>query len=152
VSMLVELGACTDRRFLWISCCDRWCCTVDHKLFPYVCGACGCWHCMSWRSAAVKDCSGEVNLEKNILPEDPFGAHCAVLLCSSPFTWLQCQYDSGWGFFLSARVKFQQLSVDSVFVFSGHSLCRWPPLHHKHGGDCLQLAQTWPNFGSYNTA
>jgi hypothetical protein len=33
-------------------------------------------------------------------------------------------------------VQLQQLSV-----FSGHSLCRWPPPHHKHQGVCLQLAK-----------
>jgi hypothetical protein len=36
-----------------------------------------------------RDCSGEVNLEDNILPENPLGAHCALLLCFSPFAWLQ---------------------------------------------------------------
>jgi hypothetical protein len=44
----------------------------------------------------------------------------------------------------STRVQLQQLGVDSVFVFSGHSRCRWPPPHHKHQGGCLHLAQTWP--------
>jgi hypothetical protein len=28
---------------------------------------------------------------------------------------------------------------------SGHSLCRWPPPHHKQLGGCLQFAQTRPN-------
>jgi hypothetical protein len=78
---------------------------------------------MSWRSAAASDCSGEVNLETNILPEDPLGAHCA-LLCSSSFTWLQLRYDTGWGFSPCPRVQLQQLGVDSIFFFSGHSLCR----------------------------
>jgi hypothetical protein len=35
---------------------------------------------VSWRSAAAYDCSGEVNLENNVLPQDPLGARCALLL------------------------------------------------------------------------
>jgi hypothetical protein len=42
----------------------------------------------------LRDCSGEVNLEKNVLPEDPLGARCD-LLCSSIFAWLQPGHDSG---------------------------------------------------------
>lgn len=30
-------------------------------------------------------CSSEANLEKNVLPEDPWGIRCALLLCSSLF-------------------------------------------------------------------
>jgi hypothetical protein len=146
VSLLVKLGACTDRPVLWISCCGRCCYMWVHKLIPYVCGTHGCCCWVPWHRAAAKDCSGEVNLEKNVLPEDPLGARCALLLSSSPFAWLQPRYDAGWCFSPSTRVQLQQLSVDSVFVFSGHSLCSWPPPHNKHLGGCLQLAQTWSKF------
>jgi hypothetical protein len=44
---------------------------------------------------ACLDCSGDVNLEKNVLPEDPLGARCDLLTCSSPFTYLQSWYDTG---------------------------------------------------------
>jgi hypothetical protein len=86
------------------------------------------------------------NLEKNVLLEDPFWARCPLLLCSLPFAWLQPRYDAGWGFAPSTRAQLQQHGVDPVFVFSGHSLCRWPPPHHKHQGGCLQLVQTWLKF------
>jgi hypothetical protein len=29
-------------------------------------------------------------------------------------------------------MQLQQFGVDSVFVFSGYSLCMWPPPHHKY--------------------
>jgi hypothetical protein len=139
-----ELGACTVRPVFWISCCGRCCWTGCHTLFPSVCGVCGycCW--VSWRSAAAQDCSDEVNLEKTVLLEDPFEALCALLLCCSLFAFLQPRYDAAWGFSPSTRAQLQQLSVDSVFIFTGHSLCRWPPPHHKHIGGCLQFAQSWP--------
>lgn len=111
----------------------------EPQAFPSVCSVCGCRGCVSWRSAPV-------NLEKNVLPEDPLGARCVLLFCSSPFVRLQPQYEAGWGFSPSRRVQLQQLDVDSVFLFTEHSLCRWPPPHHKHGGRCLQLSLTWPKF------
>jgi hypothetical protein len=67
-------------------------------------------------------------------------------LFSSPFAWLQPRYDAGWGFSPSSRVQLQNLGVDSVFVFSGHSLCRWSSPYQRHLGSCMQLAQTWPTF------
>jgi hypothetical protein len=70
-----------------------------------------------------------VKLQNNILPENP-------LLFSFRMA------DAGRGFSPSTRVQLQQLGVHSVFVFSGHSLCMWPPPHHKLQGGCLQLAQT----------
>jgi hypothetical protein len=84
VSLLKKLGACADRPLLWIfsyGCC---CCTgVRKQVFPYVCGACGRRCCVSWRSSAAQDCSGEVNIKKNAFPEDPLGARCALLLWRS---------------------------------------------------------------------
>jgi hypothetical protein len=65
----------------------------------------------------------------------PIGS-LASSLCSSPFAWLQPRYDAGWGF-SPPRVQLQQLGVESVFVFSEHFLCKWPPPHHKHRGGCL---------------
>jgi hypothetical protein len=35
---------------------------------------------MGDNSAAAKDCIGEVNLKKNLLPEHPLGVCCALLL------------------------------------------------------------------------
>jgi hypothetical protein len=46
-------------------------------------------------------------------------------------------------FTLGARTDWP--GMEEVFPFSGHSLCRWPPPHHKQRGGCLQFAQTWPN-------
>jgi hypothetical protein len=43
-------------------------------------------------------------------------------------------------FLLSHGAQLQHLGVESVFVFSGHSLCRWPPPQHKYGGGCLLAA------------
>jgi hypothetical protein len=70
MSSLVELGACSDRPILWISCCGRCCCMGCHKLFP----------CLQrlWllvlRVLMQLSCVGllwwEVNWKKNILPED----------------------------------------------------------------------------------
>jgi hypothetical protein len=87
-----------------------------------------------------------VNLERNFFRDGSFGARCAFLLWSSPFAWLHPRYDTGWGFSHSTRAQLQQLGVNSVFVFPGHSLCRWPPRHHKHRRGCLQFSQTWPKF------
>jgi hypothetical protein len=38
----------------------------------------------------------------------------------------------------------QHVDFDSVLPFSGQSLSRWPPPHHKQRGGSLQFAQTWP--------
>jgi hypothetical protein len=86
-----------------------------------------------------------------VIPEDILGRHCALLLCSSTFVWLQPQYDTGLGFSPSTRVQLQQFGIDAAFVLSGHSLCRWPPPHHKHRGGYLQLAQTWAKFCNCST-
>jgi hypothetical protein len=79
----------------------------------------------------VKDSSGEMSLEKNIAPVGSLGSS----LCSSPFGWLHPRYVAGLGFSLTARVQLQH----PVFIFSGHSLCRWPPPHHKHPGGLLAV-------------
>jgi hypothetical protein len=96
----------------------------------------------------VSDCSGEVNLEKNVHPGDTLGTRCAFILCRFPFACLQLRDDAGQGFSPSPRVQVQKLGVRSVFVFSGNSLRMCPPPHHAHRGDCLQLAQI---FGSCST-
>jgi hypothetical protein len=51
-------------------------------------------------------------------------------LCSSPFTWLQAWYDGGRCSSPHTTVQLQQLGISSVFLFSGYSTCRCPPLHH----------------------
>jgi hypothetical protein len=131
MTLLDEPGSYTDTHVFWISCFGRCCGAGCSMLFRAVCGACGCYSCVF--------CSDEVNLEKNVLPEDPLGARCA-LLCSS------ARYDAGWSLSPSSKVQFQQLGVDS-----GHSLCSRPPPHHKRLGDCLLLAHIWPCFGSCST-
>jgi hypothetical protein len=68
---------------------------------------------------------GELTEERP--PRGSFG----ISLCYSPFAWLQAMYDPWWGFCPSTRAQLQQLSVDSVFIISRHSLCRWPPPHHS---------------------
>jgi hypothetical protein len=140
--LLVKLGACTKRPVLRISCRGRCYCMGAHKLFPYVCGACGCW-CL----CVLTQCScigllwwGEPR------EECPLRGSLGRSLCCSPFTWLQAWYDAGWGFSPSTRVQLQQLGVDPVFIFSGHSLHTQPPPHHKYQGGCLQLAQILPKF------
>jgi hypothetical protein len=60
-------------------------------------------------------------------PPRGFVSCWALLLCGSPFALLQPQYDAGRGFSPSTVVQLQQLVIDSAFLFSGHSLCRWPP-------------------------
>jgi hypothetical protein len=117
VSLLDEIGACTDRPVFWNTLCFRYCCSV--------CVVCGCW-CLSLRSTAAYDCCSEVNLEKNVLPEDALGARCAFLHCSSSLSWPQPQYDAGWSFSHCTKVQLQQLDLDSVLVILGHPLCRWP--------------------------
>jgi hypothetical protein len=57
-------------------------------------------------------------------------------VCAAPIV-------GGMGFFSSRQL--QHAGVDVVFPFSGHSLCRYSPPHHKQRGGCLQFAQTWPN-------
>jgi hypothetical protein len=146
LSLPDQLGDCIDRPVFWNSSCDRCCRTGCCTLLPCFCGACGCCCRVSWRNAAAYDCSVQVNLANNLLPENLLGARCAVLLCCSPLARLQPRYDAGWGFSPSTRVQLQHLGVDSAFVFSGHSLCRGPPTHHRHLGGCLQLDQTWPKF------
>jgi hypothetical protein len=144
--LLDKLEACTDRTVFWISCCGRCYCTGGPKAFPTC--LLHLWFLVLCPEVVQldKNCSDEVNLEKNILQWDPSGAHYALLLCSSPIARLQPQHDTGWGFSPSPRVQLQQFGVDSVSLFSGRSLCRWPPLHHKHLKGCLQSAQTWPKF------
>jgi hypothetical protein len=56
-------------------------------------------------------------LREQCSPREYFGSS----LCSSPLAWLQPRYDATWGFSPSTRVQLQQLGVDSVFDFSGHS-------------------------------
>jgi hypothetical protein len=133
MSFLDELEACTDRsvaaHFSHLSSC-LW------LLMLHVLMQGSCERLLRW---------GQLR-EKNVLPEEPLGACSALLLCSSSFAWLQPQYNAGWGFSPSPMVQLQQLGIDSVSVFSGHSLCRWPPLHPKQWGGCLQLAQISPNF------
>jgi hypothetical protein len=34
----------------------------------------------------------------------------------------------------SANRQLQHAGVEAEFPFSEHSLCRWPPPHHKHRG------------------
>jgi hypothetical protein len=45
-----------------------------------------------------------------------------------------------------AQLAVAACGFDSVLPFSGQSLCRWPPPHHKQRGGSLQFAQIWPNF------
>jgi hypothetical protein len=138
---LHELGPCTNRplsEFLIMAAVTARVGTGGLNLYSSVSGASGCWCCMSWHSAAAQDCSADVNLEKNVLPEDPLGACCALLLCSSPFARSQPQYDPGWRL-PPITVQLQWLGIHSVFVFSGHSPCRWPPPYHKHQGGLLAV-------------
>jgi hypothetical protein len=52
----------------------------------------------------------------------------------------------GWGSSPSTNLQLQHVGANAVSLFSRHSLCRWPPPHHIQWVDCLQLAQTWPNY------
>jgi hypothetical protein len=116
MSLLAELGGCIDIAVLGMSCYGRCYYTDVHKLFSSLYSACDCCCCASWRSTAAYDCSGAVNFEKNVLSENPLWAHC-ILLCSSPFAWLQPRYDAEWKFSPSNRVQLKQFGVDSVFLF-----------------------------------
>jgi hypothetical protein len=61
-------------------------------LRSYRCTCCVYWHC-----AATMSCSGEANLEKSFLPEDPWRTYCALLLCSSLFACNDKIRSNMWG-------------------------------------------------------
>jgi hypothetical protein len=90
MSLLEELGTCIDRPhfLLWQMLLHK-----GPQAFP-VCLWCP-WPLMLrvLTSAGAKDCSGEVNLEKNILPRGSLESS----LCSS-FAMLQLRCDAGRGF------------------------------------------------------
>jgi hypothetical protein len=138
VSLLGELGVCTGRPVFWNS-------MLPHgvpQAFPI------CLQCLWLLVLSVLTQCSCVGLLwwGELWEERPPRGSLGSSLCSSPFAWLQPRCGAGWGFSLSTRVQLQQLNVQFVLIFSGHSLCRWPPPHHKYRGGCLQLAYIGPKF------
>jgi hypothetical protein len=108
--------------------------------------ASGTWSDCGWccgelpRSVAAKETPGAVRYEESTLPDVVLGVLWGLFFRNSSFAKL------AWcGFSPSSNLQLQHAGVDAVFSFSGHSLYRCPPSHHKQRIDCLQFAQTWPN-------
>jgi hypothetical protein len=83
--------------------------------------------------------------EENTLPVVFFWFSLCLSFIQFFFSVLAPSIIGGMSLSPSANWQMQHAWVKAGFPFSGQSLCRWPPPHHKQRGVCVQLAQTWPN-------
>jgi hypothetical protein len=148
---LFALGAWTD----WLgTCCLLFLKGSRTHISPnvavQVCATEGDWGyyccCVLLRCTAAKDCSGMLWLKEHTLPVVVLCAPYHFLFRIYSLACLQPREFDGWGSSPFTNLQLKHVCADAVLPFSGHSLCRRPPLYHTQWGGCWHLAQTWPNF------
>lgn len=108
-----------------------------------LCGACAWWFHVAPRSAAMKDCSGEVR------PPRRSSRRSWPSIVQFSFSVAATSVDEAplisYGLYAATWHRL-------VSAFPGHFVCRWPSQQHKHRGIVCSWLGHGQNFGSCSLA